>query len=1011
MIKFLIERPVAVIVSFFAVMLLGITSYLKLPVSLLPDIDIPKVVVKVATPGLSAEETEERVTKVIRNGLLQLKGLQEIESKSTDGRATVYLLFDRNEDIGMSFIEINERIDMAMNGLPRHVERPIVAKTSVSDIPIFRLNIFPKEDRENSSVMAEWGGLANEVIRRRIEQIPEVAMVDITGYTKGQVELVPKQGYLESIGLDGEILVQAFRENNIELGSILVQDGHFRYFLRFTTGLSNLNTIRQTPIRVGGRLFRLSDLVAVNFVQGESNGYYYSKDKQAINLMVIKQSAARMSDFERNFGRLLKQMRIDYPDIVLELTQDQTDLLNYSIDNLQQDLLLGGMLAFFLMLIFIRKIKMAVLIGVTIPLSLIISQLGFYLFDISINVISLGGLILGLSMIIDSSIVVMDTISSYRDKGYPIIPAAVAGTNEIIRPLLTSVLTNCAVFIPLVFLGGLAGAIFYDQALSIVVGVISSFIVAIFLLPTLFALVYRKSSMTKNRWEIPVLMPVTDWYDKALHWSFKYRLLLIVFVGAITWFGISLFSILDKSRLPDITRYDFEMRIDWNEHIEATESNRRSQQIVDYFSNSVSAMNVWSGEQQYLLPILDDLTVSQSHIYIRMDQPNAIWMMSDSISKQVRSWYPEALITSMPAKNAFDEMFYDDKAPLVVKLSKADQRKTPDFDTVNHILGRLANALPNTALNKMATSQQIELRIDHTKAMLYGVSSEDIARTIVRVVGNQRIANYPAGQDLVPVVLNVAKPASLVDMLNETFVKSVYGTDIRLSALVQYTRKQGYGNIYAGSYGEYYPLTIFSSRPEFDLHLIQEELTPFEKSLDVVYDGAYFDNLSLIKEMGLVLVVSILLLYFILAAQFESLIQPLFILIELPIAICGSFLFLYLGGSSLNLMSMIGIVVMSGLIINDSILKIDAINQLRNQGTPLKQAIFEGGHKRLRSIVMISLTSIGALCPTLFMNDLGSELQKPLALALIGGMVVGLFVSLYFVPIIYWYIYRKEDKK
>ena len=367
-------------------------------------------------------------------------------------------------------------------------------------------------------------------------------------------------------------------------------------------------------------------------------------------------------------------------------------------------------------------------------------------------------------------------------------------------------------------------------------------------------------------------------------------------------------------------------------------------------------------------------------------------------------------MTFQYAQNAFDAVFADTKAPIVLQVSRTDSRKMPKVELLRSFMDSITQVIPSVPVNDVSTYDKVVLRIAYEKAIRYAVTPGQITDRIVAILKSQAIADFQVSESAIPVVVIGEQPSTIYDLLNKVFISNKHQEQIPLSAVVTLTRENEYKNIMAGIGGEYYPVDIHTDQVEKDLPEIEKVVKAFADRLDIQLDGSYFMNRQLLSDMALILAISVLLLYFILAAQFESFIQPLFILVELPIAIAGAFLFLYIGNSSLNLMSMIGIVVMSGLVINDSILKIDAINQLRNKGVPVMQAIFEGGHKRLRSIVMISLTSIGALMPTLFMDDLGSELQKPLALALIGGMVVGLFVSLFFVPIIYWKIYARNEK-
>jgi multidrug efflux pump subunit AcrB len=1009
MVRFLVERPVAVLVSFFALLLLGVTAYFKLTVSLLPEVDVPAMMVRTQASDLSISEIESRVSTPLRNALMQVRGVEHVESISSEGESVVKLRLNHQIDIRLAFIEVNEKIDLQMNNLPNNI-RPLVTKMGIADIPVFRLNMVSVEDEMTETRLAEMSSFAREIIRRRIEQIPEVGMVDMTGITQPQVQIKGNDAYLKSMGLTDQALQEALTRNQINVSNISVIDGQYRYFLKISSGIQNLEALRATPLLIGNRLMKLGDLATVKYNSAPSVGSYFANAKRGVNFAVIKQMDARVDDLQEHFNALMEQFKKDYPHLHFEVSQDQTYLLDHSISNLQQDLVLGGMLAFFLMLVFIRKPRMAILIGITMPLSLLVSMLGFHMVGMSFNIISLGGLILGLSMIIDSSIVVMDTISNQRNKGLNVIDAAVVGTNEIIRPLITSVLTNCAVFVPLIFLSGMAGAIFYDQAISIVIGVISSLLVAIILLPPLFRLVYAPTEKKdKKRFEIKALVHVTGWYEKVLHQSFKHPWLVIFIVVGVFVTGIFLFMAIDKSRLPDITRNDMEMNIDWNEPLSTEENERRTLSLVALLDTSETKSNTWVGQQSYLLPLTDDLGLQQAQLYVYANDAAKLSSIQNTLAEGLTERYPQAIFAFTPGKNAFDEVFADHLPPLRVLLQSANSNAIPPLDSLQNLIAQLREALPHARISAIATYDKIVIQPKLELLVRYGLQPMQVRTKIRQLLESEQLGNYQASDALVPMVLSLEKPKSLYHLLQENHVQSPQGDQIPLAALVDLSSELDMKEVYAGLHGKYYPVNIETDQPAQDLEVVEEILEARKGQVRYSMEGAYFNNLQLMKEMAIILCVAVLLLYFILAAQFESLIQPLFILVELPVAMCGALLFLYLGGSSVNIMSMIGIVVMSGLIINDSILKIDAINQLRRQGMPLMEAIFEGGHRRLKSIIMITLTSIGALAPTLWMSDLGSELQKPLALALIGGMTVGLLISLFFVPLVYWFVYRKKE--
>src|SRR5690606_37501164 len=400
---------------------------------------------------------------------------------------------------------------------------------------------------------------------------------------------------------------------------------------------------------------------------------------------------------------------------------------------------------------------------------------------------------------------------------------------------------------------------------------------------------------------------------------------------------------------------------------------------------------------------------SQANLYIQAASKIGPEALQHRLLQVVEARFPQATMDIRPAQNAFEAVFADRIAPLQMEVSEREGREMPAPEETLRLVDSLRRVLPHARIGPVALHDKVLIRMDTEKAARYGIGLAELSARIQSVFQPSLVDHFQSGQAMVPILLVRGAESDVRGMLAHSFIRKSEGVDIPLSALVETARTNSYRQIMAGAQGRYYPVAIHTDREGEDLSTIQRLVERAFPTLEVAFGGAYFDNRALLGEMSLILLVSVLLLYFILAAQFESLVQPLFILAELPIAISGALFALYLAGNSINLMSLIGVVVMSGLSINDSILKIDAINRLRREGMPLMEAIYEGGHKRLKPIVMITLTSIGALAPTLFMNDLGSELQQPLALTLIGGMVVGLFISLFFVPLLYWWVYRKHS--
>ncbi|MGL5729675.1 MAG: efflux RND transporter permease subunit, partial [Bacteroidales bacterium] len=465
MIKFLLKRPIAVIMAFLAFTIIGLITYFTIPVSLLPDIAIPEITVQISGNQTSARELENTLVRPIRNQLLQVGRLRDISSETRDGSAIVRLKFDFGTDTDLAFIEVNEKIDASMSRLPRDVERPRVVKASATDIPVFCLNISLKNDsaytQTNEGSFLELSEFAESVIKRRIEQLPEVAMVDISGITKQEIRIIPDERNMAMSGLSLSDLESALVGNNIEPGSMSVQDGYYVYNIKVISLLRTKEDVENILIRKDNRIFRMKDIAQIDIRAKDMRGVSVAEGKQAVTLAIIKQSDESMTKMKDALNKVTASFETEYPEMEFTITRNQTELLDYTISNLKQNLIIGFIFICIVAILFLGDVKSPFVIALSMIVSLIISFLFFYLCNVSLNIVSLSGLILALGMMIDSSIIVTENITQYKDQGYSLDEACDLGTTEVITPMLSSALTTIAVFIPLVFLSGIAGVIFF----------------------------------------------------------------------------------------------------------------------------------------------------------------------------------------------------------------------------------------------------------------------------------------------------------------------------------------------------------------------------------------------------------------------------------------------------------------------------------------------------------------------------------------------------------------------
>ncbi len=1021
MIKFLLKRPIAVLMVFLACTIIGIITYLTLPVSLLPDIPIPEITVQVTGENMSARELENTAVKPIRRQLMQTGKLRDITSETRDGSALVRLKFDFGTNTDLAFIEVNEKIDAAMNSLPRDFRRPRVIKASASDIPVFYLNLTLKEDKAFSTTdeqaFLNLSDFADNIVKRRIEQLPQVAMADITGLMYRHLQIVPNMDILESASISLSDIENILSANNIEPGSMMVRDGYYEYNIKFSSLLRTPEDVKNIYINKNDRIFQLKDLAEIDVVRQPETGMSLTNGKRAITLGVIKQADETMKSLKKSLNSTMANLEQNYPDVEFTINRNQTELLDYTIANLRDNLILGFILVFIVALLFLGDIKSPVIIGASMLTALIVTFILFYLFNQSINIISLAGLILALGMMIDSSIIVTDIISQYRMEGYSLEEACEKGTNEVITPILSSTLTTIAVFVPLVFMSGIAGAIFFAQAFAVSAGLLVSYFTGIILLPVLYNLVYginlkeNKVSKFINRTQKVADRAIFKFYDKGMNFVFKHKTVMFIFTALTIPFCIFMFKVMPKTSMPFLHHTETITLIEWNENIHVDENRARVFELLKLIDSDVIENAGYIGNRQYLLNREGDLTISEAQLYLKTGSNAEINRLQEQISNWIESSYPIASVSFSPPENVFEKIFDTSEDELVIQLFPSNREEVPTAEAIRDIEGRLLSA---TGVSSQTNpfEQQINITIDKEKLLLYGIDYNDVHRTLKTAFQDNQIAVLRSYQQYLPISIS-GKQYTIDRLLSETMVRTRRYQDGSTNAIpLQSLVKVGYGEdiktIISGKNDEYIPIRYNDIKHAEKLIDDASKEISQNREWDAVFAGSFFSNQKMLSELAVVLLVSILLMFFILSSQFESFVQPLIVLIEIPINFAFALVVLWLTGNTLNLMSAIGLIVTSGIIINDSILKLDMINELRKVGVPLMEAIHTAGVKRLRSIIMTSLTTIIAIVPILFSFDMGSELQKPLAIGMIATMTIGTMVSLFIVPLVYWGIYRNK---
>lgn len=1041
MTRYLLHHPIAVCVVTLALAALGVLSYYQLPVSLLPDVPVPEITVQASYPTASGRELQRTIEQPLRNQLLQVNHLAGIESITQNGLTVLTLRFDYGTDTRLAYLETNEKIDAILGELPRDLERPKVVKVGAGDIPVFNLNVLPGPGyKADFLALSEF---CENVLKRRLEQLPDVALVDATGMAQPEVVVRADPGKLASLGLTEQQLADGLEQANLRPGNFSVREGPYQYNVRFSSVLRNPEDVGNLYFAVGGaradqpgaarndprvtyfadnvltaqethteaprRLIALREVATVSLREKPLTGVYTFNGKRGICLAIIKQNDAQLLHLRSELDKLRAIFEKDYLQLEFVLSQDQTEILDVSINNLISNLLTGALLTFGMIFFFMRNRRLPLLIGLVIPVSIAVTFLGFYLLGLTINIVSLAGLVLGMGEIVDSAIIILENIEEKREAGLDVEESCVAGSEEVIRPLFTSVLTNSAVFLPLLLLSGLAGALFFDQAVSVSLALATSLACSYTLVPVLYYLLFRREIGPLVQKPTRLMRWLDRVYLATFMAAFRYKrgMLggIVLLLGGAAWMA----SHIEKRGMPVISRTELEVFIDWGEPLTVAENQRRTEQITRQLRPVPQYVSAFVGQQDFLLNRQLQQTENETLLSLQTNAERAYEQNSTRIARQMRQQHPGAVVSVRPARNVFEQLFNTNETALRLKLYNTQGQQPIAPATIEVIGGRLTQA--GLTASAIGQQNQLTVRVLADKLLLYDVDEKAVIDKLKTVFNNNQVTNLQGEQRFIPLVLSVSGSVGAGADWENAFVYNRQKQSISLRSLVEASPQTDYKVFYADNQGSYVPFDITADRT--DAPAMQRRVgavLQHEGGILAGWSGQYFQDRTYLNELLAIVGVAILLLFCILTAQFESLLQPLIVLLIILLGLAGAIWSLYLAHESLNVLSAIGMVVLIGLLDNDSILKIDTMNRSIDSMS-LMEVIRSGGQRRLKSQIMTFLTTVLGLLPVLLSGGLGAELQQPLAVSVIGGMCVGVLVSWTIIPLLYYWLAVWEQRR
>ena len=1031
-IELVVKRPVAVFMCMIAVLILGFVSLSKLAVDFLPDMELPYITVRTEYENAGPEEVEKSVTRIIENAVATVSDINTITSTSKEGESSVFIEFNWGTDLAVATADIREAIDSAKNSLPDDAESPTVLKFSTDMTPIMEIAFFGTDN------LGALYTLIDNQILNKIEQASGVARAEIRGGLKTEMKVDLVLNRLHAYGIDINSIVSLLSSENQNLSGGETYEGVYKYTLRtmgeFTTAEDIENTV--VALKTNDTPIKLKDIGRVYQGYSDDSEIVKINGMPAISVSVNKESGGNSVNVSKAVQKQLANLSLP-EGVEYEILFNNADNVNESINGVLETAWQGGLFAVIILMLYLWNIKTVSIIAVSIPISIIVTFTLMYFMGITLNIISLSGLVLGIGMMVDNSIVVLENIFYYRNNGYGKYSSAINGTSTVALAISASTLTTIAVFLPFLFVEGQTGQLFRDLCITVTVSMIGSLFVALTIVPMLGA---RLVTNKKTKFLIPIENfvnkkfhdKVNNLYTSVLNYSIKNKkkvlisslsaVLIIIALGLI-FIGKEGFPTSDEGQF----KIDIEMPV-------GTKSEQ-TQAFITRMENDIQSV------------IGDDFDRMQSRVKSGSEENKAeirvqLREKSDGRKKSVDEYieltrnalvsYPAQInitaITTSAIGSSGGASGGTGGNEINIELVGDDLEKSAEI--ANSIITAISDieGIRDPRLSRDDSNPELKIYVNRQIAAKMGINVNTIANIIkTSFAGTTATTMTPANSDVTDIDVNVqlGEPDRLnIDDISRLMIPTTSGI-VPISSIA--TVEKSYGPTEIERKDSTRITTILASGYNRALSEImadvQEKISKdvfIPSGFNINYTGDFEDMNEAFMQLLQALILALVLVYAIMASQFESFIAPFVIALAIPFGFAGSLIALFIGRQTLSVYSGIGFIVLIGIVVNNGIVLIDYMNQLMHENhVNGDEAALEAGPRRLRPVLMTTLTTILGLLPMALSGGSGNEMYQPLSIAILGGLLVSTAFTLVIVPTVYAAIrnkiplkdYEKKDRE
>lgn len=1002
---FCLKHKVTTIMAYVLIVVFGIMGFTSLPLALMPDIELPMAVVYTTYSNAGPQEVENMVTKTIESACASVSGMDEIQSLSSEGSSMVMVTFADGTDMDEAMVDLRDRIDRVKGYLPEDADAPMTMTIDVDAMPVVTVGL-------KGADLAELQAIAEDDIQPALERIDGVASVDIAGGYENEIAIDTDADRLAGYGLSVSYIAQMLAAENVALPAGEVQSGDQSFSVRADGEFSSVSDIANTliPLPTGGTV-RLSEVADVYVAPKEQTAIAKIGGEPCITISVNKQSDTNTLQVAERAKDALNEVTALQPTLDWSLLMDQSDMINMTVDSVVQNIVFGVLLAAIVLFVFLRDLGATAVISVSMPICIISVFLIMQVFDITMNMMSLGGIAMGVGMIVDNSIVVLENIFHYRSDGCDRFVSCVEGTKEVALSISASTLTTVAVFLPIGLSGGLSGMMFREFCITICSLLLASLLIALTLVPVLcYALLDRGG---KHRMRMPDTghdiadRPLMRKYKELLAHFITHRkkaiiisgAMIVAFLGSIAIAGVELMPQMDES----MVAIGVEMPVGSDLEDVSAMADRAVdialEQVPEiesiYYSTGGASMSTTS-------------TANSASITVNLVDKSDRDRSSQQVADDLRPYMQDlaGAEISVEASGTMDMSSMTGDA-ISVTLRGDDYDKLSQ--TAEQLAGQLA-ALPGAIEVSSSASEQVpevEITLNRANASRFGLTAATIGQAVRGELSGQTATQLKVnGEEITVTVRGDSRAETSIDALKSVMIPTQTGGSVPLSLVANVDTVLAPQSINRLNQSRTVTITGGAADNVSTAEMsqaVQGVLDTFELPDGITYEtgGEMEEMINTFTQLAYALVVALGLVYFVLASQFESFVMPVIIMTILPIGLLGSLFTLPLTGNKISMVAFIGVIMLAGTVVNSSIVLIDYMNIRRKRGEDKDTAILNACPRRVRPVLMTTLTTVLGLLPMVFSNGEGAEMMRPMAIVMITGMVVSTIVTLLFTPVYY----------